>query len=720
MRKLALYLILVTVISEFAMAQEHAGFRKAINNGDIKTAISLKKAGIKDIYCPETMSPASAVKLYREELRNKPYEIISNCSEGFLDKIRPLSCANYNNIELCKYMLMTSPIEKWEPMLDQIIEKDVHKHPSVHLGIEIHEGYSRLYDKIDQDPLYPQKTALSQKLKVISLGNSPKSPECYADESCSAKKLTKAFVNNSEISNITALFFCSAHPDIDKKIEAENGFNILNCSEILDTYSKKCSSANANETYTLNEDPRIFKCENKDNIWSWQPNGIKIGNTIWATQDVKIKGSGALIDPIANWYRNLTETAKTEGRNSALRKYPIPCSKIDRDPLRKSLCTNNANPFSKEIFDFFHYLGFAHSFEQAQNICPDGWTLPTEEQFNELAQTTQSASTLNSKWKFNLRKFSFNQKHKSFQNMVYYWLANGNIGRIDDYDKYHLEKGIDFETYKRYDNALNNAAANISNEENEIKKLEKIIEDEKEKLKETRFTTNNTILKAENDIRERKRNIEYTNKVIKDIQRKIKDDNDEIKYMYYNVRCVQGAKPAPAPAPVQTQSAPTPAQEARTATTNNAAVTTASAPTTATPVSTAPTKVVATEPAASTSATAQATVATEVTVPASTATVEPEQKQEQATEAAESAYNIGDLFKKVKWQQVVSVSAALAGGGLAYYFNKKAKDATANPPANAAEYQKGYDDAGKNQTYRNISIGLAAAGLVAFGITFIF
>ena len=190
--------------------------------------------------------------------------------------------------------------------------------------------------------------------------------------------------------------------------------------------------------------------------------------------------------------------------------------------------------------------------------------------------------------------------------------------------------------------------------------------------------------------------------------------------MYYNVRCVQGAKPAPAPAPVQTQSAPTPAQEARTATTNNAAVTTASAPTTATPVSTAPTKVVATEPAASTSATAQATVATEVTVPASTATVEPEQKQEQATEAAESAYNIGDLFKKVKWQQVVSVSAALAGGGLAYYFNKKAKDATANPPANAAEYQKGYDDAGKNQTYRNISIGLAAAGLVAFGITFIF
>lgn len=305
--------------------------------------------------------------------------------------------------------------------------------------------------------------------------------------------------------------------------------------------------------------------------------------------------------------------------------------------------------------------------------------------------------------------------------MVYYWLANGNIGRIDDYDKYHLEKGIDFETYKRYDNALNNAAANISNEENEIKKLEKIIEDEKEKLKETRFTTNNTILKAENDIRERKRNIEYTNKVIKDIQRKIKDDNDEIKYMYYNVRCVQGAKPAPAPAPVQskpTQSAP--AQEARTATTNNVAATTASAPKTATPVSTAPTKVVATEPAASTSATAQATVATEVTVPASTATVEPEQKQEQATEAAESAYNIGDLFKKVKWQQVVSVSAALAGGGLAYYFNKKAKDATANPPANAAEYQKGYDDAGKNQTYRNISIGLAAAGLVAFGITFIF
>lgn len=199
----------------------------------------------------------------------------------------------------------------------------------------------------------------------------------------------------------------------------------------------------------------------------------------------------------------------------------------------------------------------------------------------------------------------------------------------------------------------------------------------------------------------------------------------------YSVRCIKGMgnndkiiqeekTKTVAPTPVQTQPAqPAPAQEAST-TTSNATVPVASAPATMAPASTAPTKVVATEPAVSTSATAQTTAATEAIAPASTATVEPTQKQEQATEAAESTYNIGDLFKKIKWQQVVSVSAALAGGGLAYYFNKKAKDATANPPANAAEYQKGYDDAGKNQTYRNISIGLAAVGLVAFGITFIF
>jgi hypothetical protein len=60
------------------------------------------------------------------------------------------------------------------------------------------------------------------------------------------------------------------------------------------------------------------------------------------------------------------------------------------------------------------------------------------------------------------------------------------------------------------------------------------------------------------------------------------------------------------------------------------------------------------------------------------------------------------------------------GGIMAVVFNKKAKDATATPPQNQQEYQKGLDDAKKFQTIRNVSLGLVAAGLVGVGVTFLF
>ena len=57
---------------------------------------------------------------------------------------------------------------------------------------------------------------------------------------------------------------------------------------------------------------------------------------------------------------------------------------------------------------------------------------------------------------------------------------------------------------------------------------------------------------------------------------------------------------------------------------------------------------------------------------------------------------------------------------MTYVFDSKAKDVTRKEPANKAEYEKNHDDAGKYQTYRNISMGVAAAGLVCVGISIVF
>ena len=77
--------------------------------------------------------------------------------------------------------------------------------------------------------------------------------------------------------------------------------------------------------------------------------------------------------------------------------------------------------------------------------------------------------------------------------------------------------------------------------------------------------------------------------------------------------------------------------------------------------------------------------------------------------------------KKVHWVPVtIFAGVAIAGGVAAYVFDQKAKDATSTPPMTAEAYQGGLDEANKNQTSRNISIGVMAAGLLALGITFLF
>ena len=90
-----------------------------------------------------------------------------------------------------------------------------------------------------------------------------------------------------------------------------------------------------------------------------------------------------------------------------------------------------------------------------------------------------------------------------------------------------------------------------------------------------------------------------------------------------------------------------------------------------------------------------------------------EKKSEQNKEASGGT--------KIHWVPIsIGAAVSVAGGVMTYVFDSKAKDVTRKEPANKAEYEKNHDDAGKYQTYRNISMGVAAAGLVCVGISIVF
>ena len=100
-------------------------------------------------------------------------------------------------------------------------------------------------------------------------------------------------------------------------------------------------------------------------------------------------------------------------------------------------------------------------------------------------------------------------------------------------------------------------------------------------------------------------------------------------------------------------------------------------------------------------------------------------RQEKASEAAnvttDGKGSSQDKQKKIHWVPIgIFTGVAVTGAILTNLFDEQAKDATATPPSNANEYRKGYDDSGKYQSMRNISLGITALGLLGIGITFLF
>lgn len=162
----------------------HPGYKKAIDNGDITTAVNLRRNGVSDIYCPASLSSGDAVKLYRNELRNAPETIMENCSPEFIEKIAVKSCANPKNIKLCKAILGKTNIWQWNPMLEKIIENEVYNE-SPYFNEEMEKAFSFLIDGYEfYNPFSWPSSILSlmEKAKTISSSEHGKGvSSCFAN-----------------------------------------------------------------------------------------------------------------------------------------------------------------------------------------------------------------------------------------------------------------------------------------------------------------------------------------------------------------------------------------------------------------------------------------------------------------------------------------------------------------------------------------------------------
>lgn len=698
MRKLFVAFLLTSLAVSLAFGETdpnsvHPGFKKAVDNGDITTAVNLRRNGISDIYCPASLSSGDAVKLYRNELRNAPETIMESCNPEFIEKIAVKSCANPKNIKLCKAILTKTKITKWNPMLEKIIENEVYNE-SPYFNEEMDKVFDSFFDYEDYNPFSWGNAILSlmEKAKTISSSEHGKGVSaCFANMSCYAQLITDLYVEKGFIYDETARFACRIHPGLDKKISEEKGLNILNCDDIFALYSDKCGTTpqvvaknrldgqgvsyykcdgdskgwhkvNAVEAGKGVEpctddrigelkqselDFRIFRCgENHQ----WNTYAIKMGNTIWATWDMRKGGKSP--------GKEYKELLKHQGREN-----------------------------------LFERIGHTYTYKEAESACPDGWQLPTAEQFNELKSMVQPIELLSEDWDLidwtnsdktkKTNKWNFNALWQDgpygIRNQVVYWGKDGATMEIFEAcvegdchykidvrksDLSELNKCLNIVDEKERFDFLFGANGLYKDHVPGVCGTRKCVERESGKILESlsrdwnSFCLQNTSISGENA--EEYFSRRFNNKGRLNV-RCVKSDN--------NLGKVKTTAKKKSPIVAATSSSADDEIAQRKERLKN-------------------------------------------------------QKQESASAAAESAKQDDDEKSSISTTKLLRIAVfsavAVGGAAAAYMFDKKAKDATATPPTNEQEFKKGHDDAKQNQNVRNISLGVAAAGLVALGISILF
>ena len=103
---LALSVFLVSI----SMAEIHLGLKNAVDNGDVKSAKALvEKIGVKDIYCPSSLSLNDAITIYGNVFFENPAAMWDNCEGGFIEKAEKDVCKISE--PLCKYYLQNCDFE---------------------------------------------------------------------------------------------------------------------------------------------------------------------------------------------------------------------------------------------------------------------------------------------------------------------------------------------------------------------------------------------------------------------------------------------------------------------------------------------------------------------------------------------------------------------------------------------------------------------------------
>ncbi len=113
----------------FSFASIHPGLKKAVDNGDVKTAENLvKRIGVHDVYCPKELSVENALIIYENIFSQSPEKMWDKCDPFFIKKAEGDVCKL--SVPLCRYylqnLLLDEEFEKLNTAFENIIQSKLY------------------------------------------------------------------------------------------------------------------------------------------------------------------------------------------------------------------------------------------------------------------------------------------------------------------------------------------------------------------------------------------------------------------------------------------------------------------------------------------------------------------------------------------------------------------------------------------------------------------
>lgn len=467
----SIWIVIAALASSMAFADVHPGLKDAIDTKDYKKAFVLvNKMNVTSKYCPGTLPWTEAKKIYGNFFNENPSAMETVCDPEFVAAYDKNSCNAKDEIPLCVYRMRKVDVANWEPFLEKIQKNKLYSVDEAQakdgFNAILHDLYVYLNKNVESPFDYDSnnKKLMEYYRKLAGSGNE------FESEAGLMAAITKQYSEVGDVADKLLLKACRIYPDIDKKYEKSIDYALFSCADVFAKYVAVCSENSKGTSLVVpstlsNKDTVFYTCDGKQ--WGTQSlmekeygyctskiagekHHVKDGyfickNDKWVSVDeleyftygkacdVKSKGekniknkknNAAYVCHAGKWYYAMTLPNGKNVDSEKIGNYVWNIDNVDV-VVNNSACPANDKANCRKY-------GRLYSYESAEIVCPEGWGLPTDVEWNDLVANLKGWHEADRSNQFGNYPGAFKDENDSFKegkSANFYWLEKSSTRR---------------------------------------------------------------------------------------------------------------------------------------------------------------------------------------------------------------------------------------------------------------------------------------------------